>query len=79
MRLCGTKKMVRRPSFVSFTPAMSPCSKIDFISKEHPSWRRNSFHLYGSKTCPINSGAIVIPPVCPWIARKYAKDFFKKI
>ena len=36
-----------------------------------------SFQLKGIKMCSINSRAIVFPPGCPWIARKWAKEFLE--
>ena len=60
----------------------SSCNKSMFEDrflcwKEHPLWYRNSFHPWGKNSCPNNSGAIVIPPECLWIARMYVKAFWE--
>ena len=39
------------------------------------SWNMNSFQLYGIATWPNNSDAFTSPPVCPWMARTYNKEF----
>ena len=75
--LRGVKKMVCLPSLLSRPPAMNPHVKIEVTLNEHPLWNRNSFHLYGIATWPVNSGAIKFPTVCPWMARIYNKEFLE--
>ena len=41
------KNTVCRPSLLSFPPAMSPASRIDFTLNEHARWNRQSFLLIG--------------------------------
>ena len=73
----GVKKTVSLPSLLSLPPAMSPNWRIEVALNEHPRWNKNSCLLYGIATWPINSGAIKFPPVCPWMARIYNKEFWE--
>ena len=68
--LKGVMRTACRPSF-PFPPVLSPARWSDVTSKEYPRWNKNSFHLDGTATWPISSGAITFPPVCPGIARIY--------
>ena len=61
--------------FACFSQQRVPYLRIQEQSKELPLWNVNSFQLYGIATWPSNSGAINLPPVCPWMSRMYNKEF----